>query len=159
MTTITLDRRSGTSSLDLPERVASAPSRRHRQRARSLKMRVFSFHNESVAALELADAAASGATPQPAPGPMDIHTTLWRMQEISAGLRAKAAAEGRSILELPPRPPMSEAEKAAERELLARLRSKFMGPPLTNEEIIAAIERESHPPELDRLGDPIHQEP
>ncbi|MEX1317848.1 MAG: hypothetical protein AB1Z22_12095 [Synechococcaceae cyanobacterium] len=125
-----------------------ARARRHRR----------SLNNETIAALELADAAASGATPQPAPEPVDIDATLRRMQEIRAGLRARAAAEGRPILELPPPPPMTEEEKAAERELFASLRSQFKGPPLTSEEIITAIERESHPPELDRFGFRINQE-
>lgn len=111
-----------------------------------------SLNNETIAALELADAAASGATPQPAAEPVDIEPTLRRMQEISAGLRAKAAAEGREIRQVPPLPEMTEEEKAAEREVFAHLRSQFKGPPLTSEEIIAAIERDSHPPELDRFG-------
>jgi plasmid stability protein len=111
-----------------------------------------SLNNETIAALELADAAASGATPQPAAEPVDIEPTLRRMQEISAGLRAQAAAQGREIRQVPPLPEMTEEEKAAERELFARLRSQFKGPPLTSEEIIAAIERDSHPPELDRFG-------
>ena len=111
-----------------------------------------SLNNETIAALELADAAASGATTQPAAEPVDIKPTLRRMEEISAGLRAKAAAEGREIRQVPPLPEMTEEEKAAERELFARLRSQFKGPPLSSEEIIAAIERDSHPPELDRFG-------
>ena len=111
-----------------------------------------SLNNETIAALELADAAASGATPQPAAEPVDIEPTLRRMKEISAGLRAQAAAQGREIRQVPPLPEMTEEEKAAERELFARLRSQFKGPPLTSEEIIAAIERDSHPPELDRFG-------
>ena len=115
-----------------------------------------SLNNETIAALELADAAASGATPQPAAEPVDIEPTLRRMQEISAGLRAQAAAEGREIRQVPPLPEMTEEEKAAERELFARLRSQFKGPPLTREEIIEAIERDSHPPELDRFGNRIN---
>ena len=111
-----------------------------------------SLNNETIAALELADAAASGATPQPAAEPVGIEPTLRRMQEICAGLRAQAAAQGREIRQVPPLPEMTEEEKAAERELFARLRSQFKGPPLTSEEIIAAIERDSHPPELDRFG-------
>lgn len=94
--------------------------------------------------------------PVPDLEPFDIKATLRRMDEIRAGLRAAAAAEGRPILEVPPLPPMTEQEKAAERELLARLRSQFKGPPLTSEEIIAAIGRDSHPPELDRFGNRIH---
>lgn len=115
-----------------------------------------SLNNETIAALELADAAASGATPQPAAEPVGIEPTLRRMEEIRAGLRAKAAAEGREIRQVPPLPEMTEEEKTAERELFAHLRSQFKGPPLTSEEIIAAIERDSHPPELDRFGTRIH---
>jgi hypothetical protein len=88
--------------------------------------------------------------------PFDIKATLQRMVEIRDGLRAAAAAEGRPILEVPTLPPMTEQEKAAERELLARLRSQFKGPPLTSEEITEAIERDSHPPELDRFGNRIN---
>ena len=116
-----------------------------------------SLNNETIAALELADAAASEAGAQPATEPVDIAPTLRRMQEISAGLRAKAAAEGREIRQVPPLPLMTEEEKAAERELFARMRSQFKGPPLTSEEIIAAIERDSHPPELDRFGNRINR--
>lgn len=94
--------------------------------------------------------------PVPDLEPFDIKATLRRMDEIRAGLRAAAAAEGRAILEVPPLPPMTGQEKAAERELLARLRSQFKGPPLTREEIIEAIERDSHPPELDRFGNRIN---
>lgn len=111
-----------------------------------------SLNNETIAALELADAAASGATPQHEPEPMDIEPTLRRMEEIRAGLRAKAVAEGREIRPMPPLPPMTEEEKAAERVVFARLRSQFKGPPLTSEEIIAAIERESHPPEVEHFA-------
>jgi plasmid stability protein len=37
----------------------------------------------------------------------------------------------------------------------AELRSHFKGPPLTSEETITAIGRDSHPPELDRFGNRI----
>lgn len=36
--------------------------------------------------------------------------------------------------------------------LFARLRSQFKGPPLTSAEIIAAIDRDSHPPVLHRFA-------
>lgn len=117
-----------------------------------------SLNNETIAALELADAAASGATPQPAAEPVDIAPTLRRMEEISAGLRAKAAAEGREIRQVPPLPPMTKEEIQAQLDRWRELRGHFKGPPLTSEEIIAAIERDSHPPELDRLGFRINQE-
>jgi hypothetical protein len=80
------------------------------------------------------------------------------MQEISAGLRAKAAAEGREIRQVPPLPPMTEEEVQSQLHRWRELRSQFKRPPLTSEEIIAAIERDSHPPELDRFGNRINPE-
>ena len=54
--------------------------------------------------------------------------------------------------------PRDPEEARAEPHVLARLRSQFKGPPLTSEEIIAAIGRDSHPPELDRFGYCINPE-
>jgi plasmid stability protein len=101
-----------------------------------------SLNNETIAALELA--------------PVNIDSTLRRMEEIRAGLRAKAAAEGREALQPPPVPTLTPEEVAAQRAHFAELRSRFKGPPLTSEEIIVAIGRESHPPELDRFGNRIN---
>lgn len=121
-----------------------------------------SLNNETIAALELADAAASGATNghelPPSAAPVNIDSTLRRMEEIRAGLRAKAAAEGREALQPPPVPMLTPEQVAAQRARFAELRSRFKGPPLTSEEIIAAIERDSHPPALDRFGNRIHPE-
>jgi plasmid stability protein len=61
-----------------------------------------SLNNETIAALELADAAASGGVAQPAQAPVDIEPTLRRMEEIRAGLRAQAVADGREIRQLHP---------------------------------------------------------
>jgi hypothetical protein len=74
------------------------------------------------------------------------------MQEISAGLWAKAAAEGREILQLPPPPALSPEQIQAQFDRLMELRSHFKGPPLTTDEIIKAIERDSHPRDLQRLS-------
>lgn len=74
-----------------------------RLKARDMRHRR-SLNNETIAALELGDAAASAAMAQPPPGPVDIDATLRRMETISAGLRAKAAAEGREIRQVPPLP-------------------------------------------------------
>ena len=57
-----------------------------------------SLNNETIAALELADATATGATPLPAAVSVDLDAILRRMEEIRAGLRSKAAAEGKEIL-------------------------------------------------------------
>ena len=112
-----------------------------RLRARAKRHRR-SLNNETIAALELA--------------PVNIDSTLRRMEEIRAGLRAKAAAEGREALQPPPVPTLTPEEVAAQRAHFAELRSRFKGPPLTSEEIFAAIGRESHPPELDRFGNRIN---
>jgi plasmid stability protein len=111
-----------------------------------------SLNNETIAALELADATATGATPLPAAVPVDLDTTLRRMEEIRAGLRSKAAAEGREILFLPPPPLLTPKQIQAQRQRFAVQRSGFKGPPPTSEEIIEAIERENHPPDDDLLA-------
>ena len=72
-----------------------------------------------------------------------------RMEEIRAGLRAKAAAEGKEILLLPPSPSLTPEQVQAQWVRFAEQRSGFKGPPPTSEEIIEAIERESHPPDYD----------
>ena len=54
--------------------------------------------------------------------------------------------------------PLTPEEVLAQPTRFAELRSQFKGPPLTIEEIIAGIERESHPPELDRFGLRINPE-
>ena len=106
-----------------------------------------SLNNETIAALELADAAASGATPQPAPAPPNIESTVRRLEEMRAGLRAKAAAEGREIRQVPPPPAMTREQIQAQLDRWRALRSHFKGPALTSEEIIDAIGRDSHPGE------------
>ena len=88
-----------------------------------------SLNNETIAALELA--------------PVNIDSTLRRMEEIRAGLRAKAAAEGQEILLLPPPPSLKPEQIQAQRQRFAEQRSGFKGPPPTSEEIIEVIELES----------------
>jgi plasmid stability protein len=113
-----------------------------------------SLNNETIAALELADATATGATPLPAAVSVELDATLRRMEEIRAGLRSKAAAEGREIPLLPTPPPLTPEQIQAQRVRFAEQRSGFKGPPPTSEEIIEAIERESHPPVDDLLATP-----
>lgn len=74
------------------------------------------------------------------------------MEEILAGLRAKAAAEGREILLLPPAQPLTPEQIQAQRQRFSKQRSRFKGSPPTSEETIAAIERQSHPPDQDLLA-------
>jgi hypothetical protein len=76
------------------------------------------------------------------------------MEVIRAGLRAKAAAEGREILLLPPPPPLTPEQIQAQRVRFVEQRSAFKGPPPTSEEIIEAIERDNHPPDDDPLTTP-----
>jgi len=113
-----------------------------------------SLNNETIAALELADAMATGATPLPAAVSVDLDTTLRRMEEIRARLRAKAAVEGREILLMPPPPPLTPEQIQAQRQRFSELRSVCKGQPPTSEEIIEAIERENHPPDDDLLATP-----
>lgn len=137
---------------DVPEDLVARLEERAHAHGRSLT-------SEVLAALESLEPAAAGpAVAQPAPEPVNIEPTLRRIQEISAGLRAQAAAEGREILQVPPLPPMTEEEVQSQLHRWRELRSQFKRPPLTSEEIIAAIERDSHPPELDRFGNRINPE-
>jgi len=65
------------------------------------------------------------------------------MEEIRAGLRAKAAAQGKEILLLPPPPSLTPEQVQAQWVRFAEQRSGFKGPPPTSEEIIEAIERKT----------------
>jgi plasmid stability protein len=111
-----------------------------------------SLNNETIAALELADATVTGATPLSAAVSVDLDDTLRRLEEIRAGLLAKAAAEGREILLLPPPPLLTPEQIQAQRVRFEEQRSGFKGPPPTSEEIIEAIERDNHPPNDDLLA-------
>jgi len=102
-----------------------------------------SLNNETIAALELADATVTGVTPLPAAESVDLDATLRRLEEIRVGLRAKAAAEGREILLLPPPPLLTPEQIQAQRVRFVEQRSAFKGPPPTSEEIIEAIERDN----------------
>ena len=120
------------------------------------------FRSEVLAALETLDTASG---PPPAgetsadhaatdPSPMDPSVAI--SEAALAKIRATLARfPGSAKAAQQPRDPEAVRE---ELELFARLRSHFKGPPLSSEEIIAAIERESHPPELDRFGNRINPE-
>jgi hypothetical protein len=87
------------------------------------------------------------APPPAEANPLPLEATSKRMDEVRAGLWAAATAEWRDIPRLPTPPPRTPEEvKAQLVDRFAELRSRFKDP-LTSEEIIAAIERESHPPE------------
>jgi plasmid stability protein len=137
---------------NVPDDLAQRLRQRAARNGRTLSDEVIA----EISELEQREAAEYGGEPAAEPEPVDLEATLKRMDEIRAGLRAAAVTEGRPILDVPLLPPMTEQEKAAEREHFARLRSQFKGPPLTSEEIIAAIGRDSHPPELDHFGNRIN---
>jgi plasmid stability protein len=117
-----------------------------------------SLHNETISALELADAGATSASDGAAftvkPEPVEPAAAV--SEEALAKIRATLARfPGSAKAAQQPRDPEGVRE---ELELFTRLRSQFKGSPLTSEEIITAIERESHPPELDRFGFRINPE-
>ena len=108
-----------------------------------------SLNNETIAALALADAAeasptGSGGMPQPVTPLVDREAAVARIRAIQARFPGAARAP-----ELDPR---TTEEIQAELDRFAELRSHFKGPPVTSEEIIAAIDRESHPRELEPLS-------
>lgn len=110
-----------------------------------------SLNSETIAALELADAAAGGGTPpsggQPlaSGGHLEAHG---RGPRWSSGRRQRGRARHPAAsLAAPAHPRGGEAQL----DRFAELLSRFKGP-LTSEEIIAAIERESHPPERQLLA-------
>ena len=96
-----------------------------------------SLNNETIAALELADAAV-------VPTAVDQEAALARIREIQA--RFPGAARAAQLDQRTPE------EIQAELDHFAELRSHFKGPPLTSEEIIAAIGRDSHPRELEPVA-------
>jgi plasmid stability protein len=103
-----------------------------------------SLNNETIAALEL-DATLTAATPPLAAATMapDWETALARVREIQARFPGAVNAAHQ------PREPQELQE---ELDLFARLRTQFKGPPLTSAAIIAAIDRDSHPPEPPSLA-------
>jgi plasmid stability protein len=96
-----------------------------------------SLNNETIAALELADAAV-------VPAAVEQEVALARIREIQA--RCPGAARAAQLDQRTPE------EIQAELDHFAELRSQFKGPPLTSEEIIAAIGRDSHPRELEPVA-------
>lgn len=110
-----------------------------------------SLNNETIAALELADAAASGAGPAAAVAPAaDQEAALARIREIQARFPGARNAE-----------PDQRTPEQIEAELhhFATLRSQFKGPPQTSEQFIAAIERDSHPRDLEPLDPGLRRAP
>ena len=139
---------------DVPEELVARLEQRARAHGRSLT-------SEVLAALETLEPAAAGpaetAVPDHlAPDPSPVEPAVAVSEEALAKIRATLARfpGGRNPEPDPRTPEQIQAELA----MFARCRAAFKGPPLTSEEIIAAIERESHPPELDRFGYRINPE-
>lgn len=138
---------------DVPEVVLARLEERARAHGRSLTSEVLAAL-ETLETASVSPPADGTAANDPAtdPSPMDPSVAL--SEEALAKIRATLARfPGSAKATQQPRDP---EDVRAELELFARLRSQFKGPPLTSEEIIAAIERDSHPPELDRFGNRIN---
>ena len=126
---------------DIPDELLSRLEQRAHSHGRSLNSEVVDCLTRLVPAEELA------TTP---PTPVDRDAALARIREIQARFPGAANAAQQDT-----RTPEEIQAKLAH---FAELRSHFKGPPLTHEEIIAAIGRDSHPPELDRFGNRINPE-
>lgn len=140
---------------DVPEDLVTRLEERADAHGRSL-------NSEVLAALETLEPAI--APPKVEAAAMGQSATDPRPVEPAAAVSEEALTKVRATLARFPgsakaaQQPRDPEEVREEVELFARLRSQFKGPPLTSEEIIAAIERESHPPELDRFGFRINPE-
>ena len=99
-----------------------------------------SLNSETIASLELADAAATGlAASQPLQG-LDRDAALARITDLQARFTktAKQSPQRRAAAEL-----------QADLDSFSQLRSAFAAAPISSEELVAAVGRESHPPDLD----------
>jgi plasmid stability protein len=123
---------------DIPDELLSRLEQRAHSHGRSLNSEVVDCLTRLVPAEGLA------TTP---PSPFDRDAALARIREIQARFPGAANAAQQDT--------RTQEEIEAQLAHFAELRSHFKGPPLTSEEIIAAIDRDSHPPELDRFGNRI----
>jgi plasmid stability protein len=139
MASLTLD--------NVPDDLADRLRRRAARNGRTLSDEVLAV----IAEVELreggADHTPAATVPDPPRPVSDRENSLARIRAIQARFPGAANAAAN---------PRDPEKLKAELERFARLRSHFKGPPLTSEEIIEAIERESHPPELDRFGNRVN---
>lgn len=126
---------------DVPDELLSCLEQRAQAHGRSLNSEVV----ECLTRLVPAEALTT-----PPPTQLDRDAALARIREIQARFPGAANAAQQDT--------RTPEEIQAQLARFAELRSRFKGPPLTSEEIIAAIERDSHPPELDRFGNRINPE-
>jgi plasmid stability protein len=132
---------------NVPDDLADRLRRRAARNGRSLSDEVIAV----IAELEQREAGTehtpAATVPDPPRAVSDREGAMARIRAIQARFPGAANAAAN---------PRDPEKLKAELERFARLRSHFKGPPLTSEEIIEAIERESHPPELDRFGNRVN---
>jgi plasmid stability protein len=110
---------------NVPEALVARLKERAKRHRRSL-------NSETIAALELVEAAT-----EPGQAEAFSEPTRWDRQAALARIRQiQARFPGASPTI--PQPPEATA-------LLAALRGRFHGPPLSPDELVAAIERDGHP--------------
>jgi plasmid stability protein len=139
MASLTLD--------NVPDDVADRLRQRAARNGRSLSDEVLAVIAEVEQRERGADHTPAATVPDPPRAVSDRESALARIRAIQARFPGAANAAAN---------PRDPEQLKAELERFARLRSHFKGPPLTSEEIIEAIERESHPPELDRFGNRVN---
>jgi len=139
MASLTLD--------NVPDDVADRLRQRAARNGRSLSDEVLAVIAEVEQRERGADHTPAATVPDPPRAVSDRESALARIRQIQARFPGAANAAAN---------PRDPEKLKAELERFARLRSHFKGPPLTSEEIIEAIERESHPPELDRFGNRVN---
>jgi plasmid stability protein len=132
---------------NVPDDLADRLRRRAARNGRSLSDEVIAV----IAEVEQQEAGTehtpAATVPDPPRAVSDRESAMARIRAIQARFPGAANAAAN---------PRDPEKLKAELERFARLRSHFKGPPLTSEEIIEAIERESHPPELDRFGNRVN---
>ena len=132
---------------NVPDDLADRLRRRAARNGRSLSDEVIAVIAEVEQREGGADHTPAATVPDPPRAVSDRESALARIRAIQARFPGAANAAAN---------PRDPEKLKAELERFARLRSHFKGPPLTSEEIIEAIERESHPPELDRFGNRVN---
>ena len=139
MASLTLD--------NVPDDLADRLRQRAARNGRSLSDEVIAVIAEGEQREGGADHTPAATVLDPPRAGSDRESAMARIRAIQARFPGAANA---------PANPRDAEQLKAELERFARLRSHFKGPPLTSEEIIEAIGRESHPPELDRFGNRIN---
>ena len=133
---------------NVPDDLADRLRRRAARNGRSLSDEVIAV----IAEVEQQEGSAvhtpAATVPDPPRPVSDRENSLARIRAIQARFPGAANAAQRDK--------RTPEEIQAELDRFAEMRRHFKGPPLTSEEIIAAIGRDSHPPELDRFGNRIN---